>query len=533
MVFRLHLQAFCDALTGLIIGGMLVFGPWAFGSTESWSIWSLNAGGYCLGVLFAFKLIILRVDGGRKSSQPQGKAESLRAKGGASLSACYLNPTRSDSSLNHSQEKTLVRGLAGVCVLIPFYCLVSAVNARATYDPRSGMLEYHECFSWLPHSLDSSATWDVCWRLLSLICWFWAVRDYAKRTSIRPSPGRLHGDRVADCQSRWDEVPTRLAGLVQVLIISGTALALEGLAQRLLRSPKLLFLRTPEIHQDPFTQFATYAYRANAGQYFNLLWPVCAGFLWWSSTRADSHRAGRRLLPWLCVAAMALVPLVAGARTAALIDLAVLILYGSALLVWSSRGEPQLAHGTPSKLATFALIAVLVGLGAVVGGRQLWPRLHEWRKDLAERQQLYDRARLMARDYPIFGTGPGSFEHLYGLYRSTPRSDWPAQLHNDWLETRITFGYAGSALFAAGFVLLVLLCVRRGAMLNHPLLLGLWISVAGCLIEARWDFPLQIYSIQSLLTFWLAVSSGVSLEHDRDFAMDRRGRPAPRTLRKR
>jgi O-antigen ligase len=418
-------------------------------------------------------------------------------------------------------------------VLITLYCLVSAVNARATYDLRSGMLEYHECVSWLPHSMDSSATWDVFWRLLSLICWFWAVRDYVGRPSIYLDPKRFHGNRGANCQSGWEAVPTRLAGLVRVLIISGTALALEGLVQRLLGSPKLLFLRTPEIHQDPFTQFASYAYRANAAQYFNLLWPVCAGFLWWSSARADSDRVGQRLLAWLFVAVMALIPLVAGARAAALIDLAVLILFGSALLVWSSRRDPQGAHGTPSKLATFTLIAGVVGLGAVGGGRRLWPRLHEWRKDLAERQQLYDRARLMARDYPVFGTGPGSFEHLYGLYRATPRSDWPAQLHNDWLETRITFGYAGSALFGAGFVLLVLLCLRRGPVLDPPLMLGLWVSVAGCLIQAGCDFPLQIYSIESLLTFWLAVSSGTSLDHEEDSAMNIHNRPAPGTLRKR
>jgi O-antigen ligase len=212
---------------------------------------------------------------------------------------------------------------------------------------------------------------------------------------------------------------------------------------------------------------------------------------------------------------MALAPLVAAARIAALIDLAVLILLGIALLAWPSRRSP---HRTPSKLAAFALIAGLMGFGAAWGGRQLWPRLHEWRKDLAAREQLYEQARLMACDYPIFGTGPGSFEHLYGLYRATTQSEWPAQLHNDWLETRITFGYAGSVLFVIAFVSVVLLSVRPRAVLNHPLMLGLWVSVVGCLIQARWDFPLQIYSIESLFIFWFAISSTISVNRERDFA---------------
>ena len=441
---------------------MLVVGPWAFGCTEPWSIWTLNAGGYCLGFLLAFKLVMRRLGEPGNRSQSHGKAGSLSVsvKGGASFSAFSPTSARSGHIPIEPQEKTLIRCLAGVCLLIPLYCLVSAVNARATYDARSGMLDYHECVSWLPHSLDSSATWDVFWRLLSLICWFWAVRDYVKGTSICLGPERLHADRVRDCHSEWDVMPIRLVRLLWVLIISGTALALEGIVQRLLHSPRLLFLRTPEIHQDPFTQFASYAYRANAAQYFNLLWPVCLGFLWWCSARADSRRVGRQLLPWLCVTVMALAPLVAGARTAALIDLVVLILLGSALLAWPSRRSPQVVHRTPSKLAAFALIVGLIGLGAVWGSRQLWPRLHEWRKDLAAREQLYDQARLMARDYPVFGTGPGSFEHLYGLYRATARSEWPAQLHNDWLETRITFGYAGSVLFVVAFVSVVLLWIR-------------------------------------------------------------------------
>ncbi len=37
---------------------LLVFGPWAFGSTQLWSIWVLNVGSYCLGVLLAVKLLI-------------------------------------------------------------------------------------------------------------------------------------------------------------------------------------------------------------------------------------------------------------------------------------------------------------------------------------------------------------------------------------------------------------------------------------------------------------------------------------------
>ncbi len=502
MVFRLQLHAFCDALTGFIIGGMLIFGPWAFGCTEPWSIWTFNAAGYCLGILHAFKLF-LRTPGELRN---HSKADPFSTKRGASFSA--LNPTspRSGDARIQAQEKTLIRALAAVSVLIPLYCLVGAVNARATYDPRSGMLDYHECVSWLPHSLDSSATWDVFWRLLSLICWFWAVRDYVVGTSTCLSPGRFHADRVRD-ESGWDAVPTRLVGLLRVLTISGTALALEGILQRLLHSTKLLFLRTPETCQDPFTQFAAFAYRANAAQYFNLLWPVCLGFVW--SSRPPHQRTGRHLAALLCVAVMWLIPFLSGARAAALVGLGTLIALVPAFLVWSSRYSHQNGRARVN-FATLALIASLVATGAAWGGKQLWPRWQHWRDDLAAREQLYAPARLMARDYPVFGTGPGGFEHLYGFYRPGPQSEWPAQLHNDWLETRITFGFAGSGLFVFAFLCVVLPWIRAGVLLSQPVALSLWFSVAGCLIQACWDFPLQIYSIASLLVFWLAALSSIS-----------------------
>ena len=39
---------------------------------------------------------------------------------------------------------------------------------------------------------------------------------------------------------------------------------------------------------------------------------------------------------------------------------------------------------------------------------------------------------------------PGSFRACLRLVPAGAQSEWPAQLHDDWLETRITFGFAGT-----------------------------------------------------------------------------------------
>src|SRR2546426_9391024 len=50
-------------------------------------------------------------------------------------------------------------------------------------------------------------------------------------------------------------------------------------------------------------------------------------------------------------------------------------------------------------------------------------------------EAIFDTARKIAADYPVFGTGPGTLEAVFQLYRTSTEEYWPAQLHNDWLET--------------------------------------------------------------------------------------------------
>jgi hypothetical protein len=62
-------------------------------------------------------------------------------------------------------------------------------------------------------------------------------------------------------------------------------------------------------------------------------------------------------------------------------------------------------------------------------------------------------------------------------------------LHNDWLETRITFGWLGSALIAVAFLSSLLHWLGRGGIYGgrrFAIMLGF--ALAGCLVHARWDF---------------------------------------------
>jgi hypothetical protein len=76
----------CDAGTAGLIYFMVVFSPWAFGTTQPWAIRTMDPTGYLLGLLLALKLWVRWRKGyrparwGRKARNTEGKAESRKKK---------------------------------------------------------------------------------------------------------------------------------------------------------------------------------------------------------------------------------------------------------------------------------------------------------------------------------------------------------------------------------------------------------------------------------------------------------------------
>jgi hypothetical protein len=100
---------------------------------------------------------------------------------------------------------------------------------------------------------------------------------------------------------------------------------------------------------------------------------------------------------------------------------------------------------------------------------------------------------------------------VFEFYRGPSGSYWPAQLHNDWLETRITFGWIGSTLIAMAFAIVVLRWIAgQGIHGGRRFVLLIWLAMAGCLVHARYDFPFQIYSVLFLFLTLCAVLFSLS-----------------------
>jgi O-antigen ligase len=490
LVFYLRsLYLAIDWITGGLIYFAVLFGPWAFGTTQTWSIDIMNGIGIALGSLWLCKRVI-RLCGYQPAQWTRICIGSEPRK--------WLKAERRFTWL-----------LAAGTLYILLYCLISAVNARAVYHPDQWSFEYRKTLSWLPHSYDQESSWASFWKFLGLAGLFWALRDWLLTLSLKEVT-RLETDAV---KSQADfRLPARLRSLFCVLAVNGTVLAIQGLMQRAEGGNKLLWLVVPSIDKAVELQFGPYAYRANAAQYFNLLWPAVLGF-WWASVRplrrretAESSRLQKRLAVLLpCVFLMAVCPLVASSRGGAIVLMLNLIVAGGILLLaqWRSRWK--------TKALIILVLAGIAGAGGLLGWKVLGPRMETIHEGYEGREGVFVTGHYMERDNPWFGTGPGTFATMYQLYRRSETEEWAAYMHDDWLETLITFGRVGATPVFL-MLIVVLLHWFRGAGIygNKYFVILLWVSLGGCLIHACYDFPFQIHSVLTLFLVICAVLSCLS-----------------------
>ena len=487
--YKRFLYRTSDWVTEYLVCFAILFGPWAFGTTQPWSIQVLNGVGFSLGLLWLGKLFIRSIGyQPLRWTQFSGNGESGRW-------------------LRAEHRFTLMLAAGTFCILL--YCLISAWNARAIYHPDQWSFEYRRAVLWLPHSYDQASSWEAFWKYLGLAGLFWALRDWLLTLSPREAARFEPEDFPNQTNSR---LPVRLRRLFWILSVNGTLLAIEGIIQRAEGGNKLLWLMVPRYNQDPQSQFGPYAYRANAAQYFNLLWPSVLGF-WWAGVsslrrcKSVKHSAQRKRLAALlpCVLVMAICPLLSSSRGGAIVLAINLIMAGGVLWI-AQRRRHWIA-----KLLLLLLLAGVVGGGGLLGWKTLVPRMEMIQNGYEVREGLYLAGGYMARDNAVFGTGPGTFGVMYQLYRRSEADEWLAYMHNDWLETLITFGRLGAApIFLSALLVFFHWFWSGGIYGNRYFIMLLWISLAGCLIHACFDFPLQVHSVLTLFLVLCAVLSCLS-----------------------
>jgi O-antigen ligase len=163
----------------------------------------------------------------------------------------------------------------------------------------------------------------------------------------------------------------------------------------------------------------------------------------------------------------------------------------------------KMAPATMVLIASLIIIDVVI-VGTWVGLEKVVNRVQETtltteeggREESVElRQDAASHAFDLVRDFPLFGTGAGSFYVAYLPYR-TPREGYFDHAHNDYVEIAADYGLIGFGLLGA-FVLSTLWCGvqvlrQRQSSLPRGVAFGCLMAVVALMIHSTVDFNLQL-----------------------------------------
>lgn len=177
------------------------------------------------------------------------------------------------------------------------------------------------------------------------------------------------------------------------------------------------------------------------------------------------------------------------------------------------------ARNTVLLLASLVAIDLFI-VGSWFGVEKLAQRLEETTvAEVRERENPAVHSLPLIRDYPVFGSGPGSFYVVFPRYRPEGVVNFYDYTHNDYVQFAAESGLVGLALIG-GFVI-----VSLGAALlaqwrrRDPLMRGMSFAcvmgVTAILIHSWVDFNLQIPANAGIFMVILALG-WIALFHGRN-----------------
>jgi len=249
--------------------------------------------------------------------------------------------------------------------------------------------------------------------------------------------------------------------------------------------------------------------RDHFSAYLGMIIPFALGLLFVPSLSANRKpQTANRILLSFCIITMGAALFFTMSRggilsfIAALLFMAVLIFRRKPIerKAWTLSAITVLIILTIAWLGATPVVERILSVKAEIVSRYFGGRLPVWQGTLG-----------IIKDYPIFGTGPGTFNYVFPKYQSAEiiTSRW-VHAHSDVLEFISEVGIIGLVLFLVfGFWFLAYL-FRRFNRRNDPWVLcvsvGLFASLAGIFLHSFTDFSLRIPANAILLVLILAIT---------------------------
>lgn len=300
-----------------------------------------------------------------------------------------------------------------------------------------------------------------------------------------------------------------------VLVIVASALfqALYGMAE-MFSGHEMIFGRVKRFGVGSVT--GTYVNRNHFAGFLEMAFPLSLGYLlvkarYFAMEKELSIRQkilwfGQESLQWTLL--LGLVPAFIGvglifskSRTGIMILVVTAVLAAAATASWrefSEEAGEEHGAGARRRFGRIVRLVVMIVLAAAVwlGIGPVIDRFSEMDISYEARRLFYENTLHMIGDFPLAGTGKGTYVDAYAIYEKVDDGLKLSFAHNDYLEFAAENGVvAGGALAAAGIGLAVWLAAmwrRRRSSFAKGIGLGSVLGVTAILIHGFTDFNLQI-----------------------------------------
>jgi len=293
-----------------------------------------------------------------------------------------------------------------------------------------------------------------------------------------------------------------LRALFLFLASNALALAVFGTLQKLTGQDIFFGLQ----HSPNASFFSTFVYHNHWGAFTVLTISVCLGLVFHYTHRSRARNVWHSPATLGALATFfiaATVPLSSSRSSTLLVGglLGIALAHGTVVLVRRARRDGRSASAPV--LAVFLVFAIACGAAYALGERTIRDRLAttrlqiaemEARGDIGQRKTLYADTLHMSADKRWFGWGLESYERIFPLYNSTPRSPvdglpiYYQEAHSDWLQALAEIGVVGTLLLVASVYWP--LVAQRGRIPGHPTAVYPLLGCAGVALYACVEFPL-------------------------------------------
>ncbi|MEW5804093.1 MAG: O-antigen ligase family protein [bacterium] len=224
----------------------------------------------------------------------------------------------------------------------------------------------------------------------------------------------------------------------------------------------------------------------------------------------EDHDQAKRILLMFLIAIMFLALLLSGSR-GGILSLAVAFILMSVFLLFRSKVKRY-------ALAGVAIVLIALGYGLLTGMSATLKRFEKLSDDAQIRVRFATTSLGIVRDFPLMGTGWGTFEKAYPKYQDPKDDKWVIDhAHHDWVELAAEMGLVGLGLgifflfFCLGYFFF--LWKKRKNSLSVGIGLGGMGAITSLALHSLTDFNMHIPANALLLSIAVGVTQAALTYH--------------------